>query len=343
VKRLVLPAHEDGHFRVLIGENGCGKSTAVKEEAKKLEFKGIIYICAPGEADVNDFVLLLGKKFKMFHLTNPYMRRAVEWHPLSPIWLYLPGYGQHEILPSILRYIRAVAETYRKDNEGIVPVLVIDQVNNFCATEKGRSYLRRLQAEAKEWADNGIMRVIFISSEGEALSEMSKSSNMSRADISELRDISDEQAIEFVQIRQHNLYQENKDFVEEIVRDYVGGRMKGLVKLAQCDSKEELETFKSMAEKSAEMTFGSFKVTLSAEKLGGLSETEKKKIEVLKAIAIELAKAEGESLPAREIIELLGDIKEQELRQVNLFSYHVDETYTFQNRALRTVARKNLL
>ena len=55
-----------------------------------------------------------------------------------------------EFWASLEKFSRAVRE-YKK-NTGRTPVLVIDDVNNFCATEMSKEFILQLQLLAKQWA-----------------------------------------------------------------------------------------------------------------------------------------------------------------------------------------------
>jgi len=129
------------------------------------------------------------------------------------------------------RQFEAGAERYRKKS-GKVPVLIIDNVNWFTNEdndfEKSKKFLAEIQDRAKEWADEKKVKVVFVSSTGNAIHFMQGRSSWSRCDsVMEIGDIPFEDATKYL---------EHKGLTKEIaakcVSELSGGRVSLLKMMA---------------------------------------------------------------------------------------------------------------
>ena len=134
-------------YLLLVGENGIGKTTLIQRVTESFS-DGIIYVSCPQDP------LLFGQAFadsiSYSSIYSPSMFRVIfsslDVLPSSKqIKLRIPEYRacQKKFLQCIEQY---------KKNTGRTPILVIDDVNNFCRNETSKEFLLQLQGYAKECA-----------------------------------------------------------------------------------------------------------------------------------------------------------------------------------------------
>jgi hypothetical protein len=109
------------------------------------EPKGIIYVNIPIECDLEDKVAMA-------------MRNALGWSPDLLIDSGKPA-SEGEVLQVLFRHAIKYKQEYKR-----VPVLIIDNANRLA--QKQPRLLDLFQDYAKDTADNGIVTVIFMLSEG---------------------------------------------------------------------------------------------------------------------------------------------------------------------------------
>ena len=179
----------------MLGETGCGKSTAVREAIYEAPTpKGVVYFLASeligsfssrlGSAlgfsrDVVDIAALA----RRFLSGNP--DKAMNGNSEEP-------YATWDVLAPALTKAAAL---YRKKN-GVPMVLVIDAVD--LIAKRDPNFLIVLQDFAKASADFGDLRVVFVSSEGKTLPLLMGSSAISRCEIFEVPDLSFEEATSYL-------------------------------------------------------------------------------------------------------------------------------------------------
>jgi len=110
------------------------------------EPKGIVYVDIPIECHLEDKVAMA-------------MRNALGWSPDPLIDSGKPASSEGEVLQVLSRHAIKYKQEY-----GRVPVLIIDNANRLA--QKRPRLLDLFQDYAKDAADNGIVTVVFMSSEG---------------------------------------------------------------------------------------------------------------------------------------------------------------------------------
>ena len=113
------------------------------------------------------------------------------------------------------------AAKLHKARHGTAPTLVLDAMD--VIAKKDAAFFGEVQGFAKACADGGILRIVFIFSDGDALPLLLSSSAESRCDkdqIYELGDISDGDAVKFVISR----YGKGEEQAKELVETITGGR-----------------------------------------------------------------------------------------------------------------------
>jgi energy-coupling factor transporter ATP-binding protein EcfA2 len=191
----VLHPEKTRQYAVIVGENGTGKSTAVRQVLSSLEFpKGSVYINCP--ADHKEFSRELfqiirydserdirGGIKRRVELTSNEEKAGVEQEPLATFRKFA-------------RSLLAAAETYKKTHKRPM-VLVIDSAD--ILAKEDPKFLYFLQNFAKDCADRGTLRIVFVSSDGSALPLLISQSSWSRAEAPfEIGEISDEDAVKFL-------------------------------------------------------------------------------------------------------------------------------------------------
>jgi hypothetical protein len=77
------------------------------------------------------------------------------------------------------------------------------------------------------------MKIVFISSEGEAVSRMVRRSSVRSAKIVEFREASVEEALQFLEERLGEAkFQEKKEDLVDLVKNYTGGKFTALIDVA---------------------------------------------------------------------------------------------------------------
>ena len=118
-----------------------------------------------------------------------------------------------------------------KKIHGKVPVIVIDGVD-LVAKHDGHT-LHRLLTHAKVLANNDLLKVALVSSEGNIVPVLNEHSYMTRSIILEIGDISDEQAMEYL------LQRGVPVSISKEVVNYVGGRLVFLETCVKALAKED--------------------------------------------------------------------------------------------------------
>jgi hypothetical protein len=192
-------------YTVIVGENGVGKTTAIMDALCSIEGrKGAIYFLIENPvrfsrrlSEVLNYristssvfdSILLSLSMKSEYTVDP----ALDHEPLATWYL---------IQPAIVK----AAQIYKEKYHQIITLILdgIDLVAKF-DTEKvspALSILGALQIFAKNMADQKLVHVMFVTSDGVSLSFLSKSSAITRAALYEVGDISDAQAVKYLKKR----------------------------------------------------------------------------------------------------------------------------------------------
>ncbi|KJE93777.1 hypothetical protein CAOG_08790 [Capsaspora owczarzaki ATCC 30864] len=200
-------------YTVVIGEVGCGKTTAV-HDAIRANSTGIVYHIVKSEVLVSMPGLLarsLAFEPNQFTFTEGYLKdRGVE---LDEVTSAAEPFKSWVLLSLILR---DVAQQF-KTKHGHPATLVIDAVDEIA--QQGPALLHAIQDFAKAAADEQLLNVVLVTCDGSNLPELKASSAMTRARIAEVSDITDEQAVDFLLHRGVN-----EDAAKRAVAEIAGGR-----------------------------------------------------------------------------------------------------------------------
>ena len=258
VRALVTPTENSRCYPLIVGKHGTGKTSLIQlavDGVNKDGPKGIAYVDMPDQCTETTVVEVL--------------QEALGWSP-DPV--IDSGQGNHNSslsvgifeankfvatsVEEVLKYLSGVASKYRKKHKR-VPVLIIDNVNRL-VQDGQESILDLFQNYAKRGCDEGTVTVVFVSSEvprrmmGKSimlmvlfvnyyfakLSAIERRSAWSRAgDIREIGDVSKEEALQYLELR--NIEKEQAAQIHELV----GGRMIHLKRIADTlkDGKSTLQ------------------------------------------------------------------------------------------------------
>jgi len=209
-------------YGIFVGVNGSGKSTAVRQVIEKLPFpSGVVYftVPAPAASFATELATVLRLNGPLYHSS---IVPPLESEGIFKMWL---------VLKPILD--QAARGYMKKHNRPAV--LVLDATDRLATADA--SFLKAVQEYAKDCADKGYLRFVFVGSEGSALSQLSASSAFSRADVFQGQplDITDEDAVQFLMDR----YGKEKSQATRIVQELTGGRF-ALLKCLQREPRFEL-------------------------------------------------------------------------------------------------------
>jgi hypothetical protein len=201
-------------YVVIVGVNGTGKSTAVRQVLSQLEDpKGAVYInCL---------------QYKMFSLQ---LSRLIGYEAETGIRGGIKRYLERssredkldddkEPMATFLKLATPLLEAasqYKAATKRPM-VLVIDSTD--ILAKRDPMFLEELQTYAKDCADRGTLRIVFVSSDGTALPFLMSKSAWSRASAPfEIGEISDEDAVQYLVERNVP-----KDIAEKAVHSFTGG------------------------------------------------------------------------------------------------------------------------
>jgi len=176
VRKILTPAENGRLYPLIIGEHGTGKTSLIQlavDGVNKDGPKGIAYVDMPDKCNTETTVVEV-------------LQEALGWSP-DPV--IDSGQGNHSSSLSvgifeankfvaasvreILQKFTGVASKYRQKHNR-VPVLIIDNANRL--VQDGQEWILDLfQNYAKRSSDQGIVTVVFVSSEGVPRRMMGKS------------------------------------------------------------------------------------------------------------------------------------------------------------------------
>ena len=193
---LILRPKESKSYAVIVGENGTGKSTAVRKALSALEQpKGAVYFNCPEAAD--EFFIALAQLIVFSEQVDVKggIRRIIESttkEKKDPD----PKDQPLATFKTLRQPVMDAAAKFKSKHERPM-VLVIDSAD--ILAKQNPAFLNILQDFAKLCADIGNLRIVFISSDGSALPLLMARSSWSRADEPyEIGEIPDDLAVEYL-------------------------------------------------------------------------------------------------------------------------------------------------
>ncbi len=232
----IMDGSEMGHYYLIMGDKGCGKSSMLLEAMRKIDGEG----CAMFEAhsDLELFRIRLGKALDY------------EFHED-----YIGGYfnerGPRDTtalldIERAMNKLEKVALRHREKKKKPL-VLVINQTQLIRDDEDGRDLLELLQQRAEQWAAANLVTMIFNTDDYWVLERFKQLAT--RMEIIPVTDLPKAQALSALQRYRFRYFQETIDTQTlEDIYDRVGGRLSFLNRvaksrdmLATCDIIMEIE------------------------------------------------------------------------------------------------------
>lgn len=228
IDEIVSGTHR-GHYHLIIGEKGTGKSSMLLDAMQKVGGEGISMFEA--HADLEIFRIRLGKALDYeFH----------EDYIGSLFSIKGPREGNTALL-DIERAFNKLEKVAlrRRESVGKPLVLIINSTHLLRDDEDGRDLLELIQQRAEQWAASNLVTVVFNSDDYWVYERLKQYST--RMDVLPVLDLPRDQAISALrQYRKRNFEEEPSTKVLEEIFDMVGGRLTFLNRVAK--SQDMLET-----------------------------------------------------------------------------------------------------
>jgi ABC-type dipeptide/oligopeptide/nickel transport system ATPase component len=318
---IILFPEKSKHYAVIVGKAGCGKSTAIRKTlSSSSEPRGAVYFNCPEIPEAFSTELMKILDFVPNVDVSAGARRFLERSSKEekPIDLSLEPKASFLVLRSNLLYSAKVyKEKFKRP-----AVLVIDSVD--ILAEKKADFLSLLQDFAKECADRGILRIVFVcTTNSSALPLLMSRSSWSRAQkpAYEVGEIPDDVAMEYLMEEGNNI---PKELAKNVVSNLTGGSFTLLSDFI-CNYKERKISFEEMEEIMDQSTEISLK---------------KMKIDPQSAFFQHLVA--NQSIKADKALNYYSKKQLQLFLRRNILAFHPNETYTFYDRHVAIWFAKNI-
>ncbi|KAI9062365.1 hypothetical protein FKP32DRAFT_1593521 [Trametes sanguinea] len=209
----IIQGKEIGHYFILLGPKGTGKTTMVLDAMQAVQAEGVAMCDAHPDLEV--FRLRLGKALNYEYnedtQTGLFQRRD-------------PREGGPALdIERALNKLEKVALKHAKQT-GKPLILVLNNVHYFNHDDDGRNMLLQFQQRAEAWAASGILTMVFSSDDFWPFFVMRK--NASRMHVVSVYDLSAEDALTAARRMRLNARQrkESPEVLQEVVK-IVGGRL----------------------------------------------------------------------------------------------------------------------
>ena len=225
---MIVSGKDRGHYHLLIGEKGTGKSSMLLDAMHKINGEG----CAMFEAhaDLEIFRVRLGKSLDY------------EYHE-DYIGGYFSERGPREstALLDIERAFNKLEKVAlkRRKKQGRPMILIINAIHLLRDDEDGRDLLELLQQRAEQWAASNLVTMIFNSDDYWVYERLKTLAT--RMEVTTINDLPKNQAKTALQMYRTKYFSEvpSPKILDEVY-DRVGGRLAFLNRVAK--SKDMLET-----------------------------------------------------------------------------------------------------
>lgn len=225
-----------GHYYLLIGDKGTGKSSMIIEAMRRIKGKGVAMFEA--HADLEIVRIRLGKSLDY------------EFHE-DYIGGYFSERGPRDStalldIERALNKLEKVALRNRRD-KGRPLVLIINQMHLIRDDEDGKDLIELLQQRAEQWAAANLVTMVFNSDDYWVYERLKQLAT--RMDVIPVLDLPKKQALAALQRYRGRYFHENvSNTLLEEVYDRVGGRLSFLNRVAKshdmletCDMIKEVE------------------------------------------------------------------------------------------------------
>ena len=214
-------------YAAIVGSTGVGKSTAVRRAVHELtaEFKGVagvVYFSSP-ELIMDfspDLARVVGYRtpIRWWDTVRRLFTRETSEQAKAPASEREPRATWSALVP----FLRKAASEY-KAKHGRAPTLVLDAMDR--VEKDDPSFFTKVQDFAKQCADDGVLRIVMVFSDGNSLPLLLSSSTASRCEVFEVGEISKADAVQYVLSQYPNSrYGKDAGLAYELVKTVTGGR-----------------------------------------------------------------------------------------------------------------------
>lgn len=230
----IVDGREVGHYYLMIGEKGTGKSSMILEAMRKIDGDGVSMFEA--HADLEIVRLRLGKCLNY------------EFHE-DYIGGYFSERGPRETtalldIERALNKLEKVAMDLIKTRRKPL-ILIVNQMHLLRDDEDGRDLIELLQQRAEQWAATNLVTMIFNSDDYWVYERLKQLAT--RLEVLPITDLPKKQAVDALQKYRVRYWGESPDMEKlEQVYDRVGGRLNFLNRVAK--SKDMLATCEMIKE-----------------------------------------------------------------------------------------------
>lgn len=217
----IVAGLEVGHYHLLIGEKGTGKSSMLLEAMRRIDGDGVAMFEA--HADLEIFRIRLGKALDY------------EFHE-DYIGAYFSERGPRDTtalldIERALNKLEKVALERRKE-VGRPLVLIINQMHLIRDDDDGKDLIELLQQRAEQWAASNLVTMVFNSDDYWVYERLKQLST--RMEVLSITDLSKQEAISALKKYRQRYFNETLSHsILERIYDKVGGRLTFLNRVAR--------------------------------------------------------------------------------------------------------------
>ncbi|KAK5150979.1 hypothetical protein LTR04_006702 [Oleoguttula sp. CCFEE 6159] len=219
----IVSGNEKGHYHLLIGEKGTGKSSMLIDAMSKIDGEGVAMFEA--HADLEIFRVRLGKALDF------------EYHEDNIGSLFsIRGPRDASALLDIERALNKLEKVAlrRRDRVGRPLVIIINSVHLLRDDADGRDLLELMQQRAEQWAASNLATMVFNSDDYWVYERMKKYAT--RLEVTPITDLPKDKAILALRnYRRKYMNEEPPNSILEQVYDRVGGRLTYLNRVAKAN------------------------------------------------------------------------------------------------------------
>ncbi|KAK0382643.1 hypothetical protein NLU13_8616 [Sarocladium strictum] len=232
----IIDGREGGHYHLIIGDKGTGKSSMLIEAMRKIDGDGVAMFEA--HADLEIVRIRLGKALDY------------EFHE-DYIGGYFSERGPRETtalldIERALNKLEKVAMIKRRER-GKPLIVIVNQMHLLRNDEDGRDLIELLQQRAEQWAAANLVTMVFNSDDYWVYERLKQLAT--RMDVLAVTDLPKQQAITALQRYRRRYFHEQCSHEQlEAVYDRVGGRLSFLNRVAKsqdmlsmCEKIKEIE------------------------------------------------------------------------------------------------------
>ena len=217
----IINGSDRGHYFLVTGEKGTGKSSMILEAMQRVNGDGISMFDA--HADIEIFRIRLGKALDFeFHEDN-----------IGSLFSIRGPRDASALLDIERAFNKFEKVALRRRNAGMKPlILIINSMHLVRDDEDGRDLLELIQQRAEQWCATNVVTVVLNSDDYWVYERLKK--HATRMELLPIKDLSKEKAIDALRKLRMNWFQEQPDeSILEEVYGRLGGRLSFLARVAK--------------------------------------------------------------------------------------------------------------